>query len=76
MGSGFAKAFMHDPPYIASGSGNDGQKHTPDQKVPGVQTFTMPAQYMPRQSTLQGTTFNPQSTSHNSAARFGVGGHA
>ena len=76
MGSELGKLFLHDPPYIASGSGSDGQDHTQDQKVPGVESFTMPTQYMPRQSTLQRTTFNPESTSHNSVARFGVGGHA
>jgi hypothetical protein len=32
-------------------------------------------QFAARQSTLQRATFNPNSTSHNSTARFGVASH-
>ena len=77
MGSGFGKLFLHDPPYVASGTGSDGQDHTNGQGAAGpkVNPFVMPQNFADRQSTLQRGTADPASTSHNSTARFGVASH-
>lgn len=42
---------------------------------PPVPKYVPPPFYAPKQSQLQGASYNPQSTSHNYLARYGAGGH-